>query len=173
MENSGWTLVVAMASNGVIGRDGTLPWRLSSDLKRFKEMTMGHCLLMGRITYESIGRPLPGRQTIVLSRTMDLELPDNVALTSDICRVDDLVDDGRQVMVVGGAQIYSAALMHCSTIWLTRVMSEVDGDTHFPNLEWEQWDLESTQAFSAGPKDDFATQFEVWRRKKGNVHESS
>jgi dihydrofolate reductase len=123
-----WIAVVAIARNGVIGNQGGLPWRLSSDLKRFKQLTMGHCLLMGRKTYESIGRPLPGRQTIVLSRSGFRAPVPNVACVASAEDVSALVEPGRKVMVVGGAQIYQATLPFCSEIWLTRVLADVAGD---------------------------------------------
>ncbi len=140
-----WTIVVAVARNGVIGNQGELPWKLSSDLKRFKRMTMGHCLLMGRKTYDSIGRPLPGRQTIVLSRATGLQSSSDTTTAAGVTYVADVdavsrhVEAGRQVMVVGGAQIYSATLPYCSTIWLTRVHADVEGDVMFPTIDWSQW----------------------------------
>ncbi|MEZ6137391.1 MAG: dihydrofolate reductase [Pirellulaceae bacterium] len=176
--NIPWTLVVAAANNGVIGRGDALPWRLSSDLRRFKAMTMGHCLLMGRKTYESIGKPLPGRQTIVLSRlrsrcdgiaptshTAKCTWPAEVTLVDNLAHVNAHVEAGRQVMVVGGAQIYSIALPYCDTIWLTRVCAEVDGDVFLPSIDWTQWRLQSHEAVPAGPRDEWPTEFQVWRRE--------
>lgn len=163
--DTSWTLVVAMANNGVIGRGNTLPWHLRSDLQRFKQMTMGHCLLMGRKTYESIGRPLPGRQTIVLTRSMkDPEVP-HLNLARQLDDVPALVQAGRKVMVVGGAELYRTALGRCQTIWLTRVLADIQGDTVFPELDWEAWDLQSAEEIDAGPQDDWQTRFEIWKRK--------
>ncbi|GAB5405055.1 MAG: hypothetical protein Aurels2KO_32860 [Aureliella sp.] len=162
-ELGGWTLVVAVANNGVIGAGDQLPWRISSDLKRFKKMTMGNCLLMGRTTFESIGKALPGRQTIVLSRR-GFDSPDGVAIASGLEQVDSLVDAGRKVMVVGGAQVYQSALSWCSTAWITRVLADVDGDTHFSRLPASEWSLESTESFDAGPKDDYPTELQIWQR---------
>ncbi len=156
--------MVAIARNGVIGNQGTLPWRLSSDLKRFKKMTMGHCLLMGRKTYESIGRPLPGRQTIVLSASgYHLDLPD-VSCASSPNEVSALVEAGRRVMVVGGAQIYQATLIHCSEIWLTRVMGDVTGDVYFPEIDWTGWTLNSSESLPSSEVDEWPTEFQIWRR---------
>lgn len=160
-----WTLVVAMSKNGIIGRDGDLPWRLRSDLKRFKSMTMGHCLLMGRKTYESIGRPLPGRQTIVLSRNGMENLPEGVSVAADLDEVESLVQSGRKVMVVGGAQVYRSALPRCAEIWLTRVQTEIEGDTAFPEVDWDAWTLQSAERFEPSDGDDWPTQFELWKRK--------
>lgn len=159
-----WTMVVAASRNGVIGRGEALPWHLRSDLQRFKRMTMGHTLLMGRKTYASIGRPLPGRQTIVLSRTM--QGTDQVAVTAHLDSVAALVEPGRTVMVVGGAEVYRAALAYCSTIWLTRVGADVEGDTYLPDIAWELWQLEQSEAIPAGPQDDWPTEFQCWTRRE-------
>jgi dihydrofolate reductase len=159
-----WTLVVAVANQGVIGRGSDLPWKLSSDLQRFKAMTMGHCLVMGRKTYESIGRPLPGRQTIVLSNSGYISKRNDVAVVADLNRMDAIVEPGRRVMIVGGAQIYAAALPHCQTMWLTRVLADVEGDTYFPTVEWNDWKLDSAEMTAAGPKDEWDTEFQIWHR---------
>lgn len=160
----GWTLLVALSENGVIGRQGDLPWRLSSDLQRFKKLTMGHCLLMGRKTFESIGRPLPGRQTIVLSRGGFSDAPEGVAVVANIEDVPAHVEPGRSVMVVGGAQIYEQTLAVCDTLLLTRVLAQIEGDVCFPEVEWADWELESETYFEAGPKDDWPTKFQQWTR---------
>ena len=160
-----WTLVVAIAQNGVIGRGDALPWKLSSDLQRFKRMTMGHCLLMGRKTYESIGRPLPGRQTIVLSRSAFSTRFPEVVVVPQLSDVAAQVDPNRRVMVVGGAQIYAAALPSCNTIWLTRVLADVPGDTYFPEVDWSAWECLSSESIEAGSKDEWPTVFQIWRRR--------
>ncbi len=159
-----WTAVVAIAQNGVIGNQGTLPWRLSSDLKRFKKMTMGHCLLMGRKTYESIGRPLPGRQTIVLSRSGFYTDVPSVKCASKPDDVSTLVEAGRKVMVVGGAEVYRATMSYCSEIWLTRVLADVTGDVCFPDMDWASWEPMSSEAFPQSDVDQWPTEFQIWRR---------
>ncbi len=160
-----WTLVVAMAENGVIGRENSLPWHLRSDLQRFKRMTMGHCLLMGRKTYESIGRPLPGRQTIILTRKDFAVDSQAVSIARNLDAVEELVEPGRLVMVVGGAEVYRSALDRCDTLWLTRVLAEIQGDTYFPELDWTNWRLDSQEACQAGPGDDWPTEFQIWNRR--------
>lgn len=160
-----WVAVVAIARNGVIGNKGTLPWRLRSDLKRFKRLTMGHCLLMGRKTYQSIGKPLPGRQTIVLSKSgFPLEVA-GVQCAASPLEVPALVDSGRRVMVVGGAQIYQAVMEYCSEIWLTRVLAEVPGDIYFPAVDWTQWVQTACEAVPASEVDQWPTEFQIWRRR--------
>lgn len=162
---SNWILVVAVARNGVIGCGDELPWKLSSDLKRFKSLTMGHCLVMGRKTFQSIGRPLPGRQTIVLSRSeFHCDFP-QVQIAVDLDSVDGLIEQNRQVMIVGGAQIYQAAIDYCSQIWITRVLADVPGDTYFPIIDWSQWQRESFESISAGERDQWPSEFEKWQRK--------
>jgi dihydrofolate reductase len=159
-----WTLVVALANNGVIGRNNELPWKLSSDLQRFKAMTLGHCLVMGRKTYTSIGRPLPGRQTIIVSRGgFQVDHP-AVTVVSDLVEVNPAVEPGRQVMVVGGAQLYAAALPLCQQLWLTRVLADIDGDTFFPEIDWTEWTMTSSEFTPADARNDWPTEFQIWDR---------
>jgi len=133
------TLVAAVAANGVIGRDGGLPWHLPEDLRRFKDVTMGHVLVMGRRTYESIGRPLPGRTTIVVSGQPEWQ-PEGVEVAAGLdealtraAQIDDAV------FVVGGEQIFAAALPIADRMMLTLVHQRPPGDTHFPAVDWSQW----------------------------------
>jgi len=161
-----WTLIAAVAENGVIGNQNGLPWRLSSDLRRFKQLTMGHCLLMGRKTFESIGKTLPGRQTIVLSRQNSGQFPAGVKVASNLQEVGELVEPGRRVMVVGGAEVYHRALPVCDALWITRVQSDVAGDTFFPEVDWSQWQLQSRTFADASPRDDWPTEFQQWQRTK-------
>ena len=161
-----WTLIVAVSSNGVIGHKGSLPWRLSSDLRRFKRLTMGHCLLMGRKTFESIGRALPGRQTICLSRNAAVNYGPGVQVASCLEDVLDLVEKGRRVMVVGGADVYRLTLPVCGFLWITRVLADVPGDTYFPEVDWHEWELLSSIHFDSGPNDEWPTDFQQWQRKK-------
>ncbi len=159
-----WTAVVAASRNNVIGLNGDLPWKLRSDLKRFKSLTMGHCLLMGRKTMESIGRTLPGRQTIVLSRT-NFQAPEGVSVVDSLDKVSGCVDVGRDVMVVGGAQIYAATLASCTRLWLTRVLAEIPGDTFLPAINFDDWTCESVESIPCGEHDQFPSEFQTWNRK--------
>lgn len=161
-----WTLVVALANNGVIGRNNELPWKLSSDLQRFKALTLGHCLVMGRKTYSSIGRPLPGRQTIVVSRGgFQVDHP-AVKVVNDLVQVNAAVEPGRQVMVVGGSQLYTAALPLCQQLWLTRVLADIAGDTYFPEIDWSAWNLISSESVPADARNEWPTEFQIWARVK-------
>ena len=126
--------IAAMSLNRVIGRGKTIPWHLPEDFKWFKETTMGHVLAMGRRTYESIGRPLPGRETVVLTR--------NPGSVTDVRTLDSLEALGqakayrdRTIFICGGAEIYAQALYQCADLYLTRVKREVEGDAFFPEFE--------------------------------------
>ena len=135
------TLVVAIGANGVIGVDGGLPWRLPEDLAHFKALTMGHPMVMGRTTFESIGRPLPGRTTIVVTRNPDWSAEGvEVAPTLEeaLERAGELDDE---VFVVGGAQVYAQTLNAglIDQMCVTRVASSPEGDTRFPSIDWMQW----------------------------------
>jgi len=135
------TIVAAIARNGVIGVDGGLPWHLPDDLRRFKALTMGHVLVMGRRTYESIGRPLPGRTTVVVTRRADWSAgADEVIRARDVPGALELaaeIDD--EVFVVGGGQIYEEALPLTDRLELTLVDAEPKGDTVFPAIDWSEW----------------------------------
>jgi dihydrofolate reductase len=143
--------VVAVAQNGVIGMGNALPWKLRSDLQRFKRITMGHALLMGRKTYESIGKPLPGRQTIVLSRS-HLTAFDGVCVASSIDHALEMVKQDSMAFVVGGAEIYRIAMPHISNLYLTRVLANVEGDAFMEPIDEAQF---SCVERSFVPKDEF------------------
>ncbi|MDV7391785.1 dihydrofolate reductase, partial [Arthrospira platensis SPKY1] len=124
--------IVAMANNRVIGANGTLPWHLPEDLKFFKKTTLGGVLVMGRKTYDSIGRPLPGRETIVVSRSATAIA--GVKVVNDPHAVLEL-DTDKPIWIVGGAEIYRQLLPYCSELFITRVNLEVEGDAFFPQFE--------------------------------------
>ncbi|MBI2801445.1 MAG: dihydrofolate reductase [Gammaproteobacteria bacterium] len=131
-------LVVAMAENGVIGRGGALPWALPADLSRFKQITLGFPLIMGRLTHESIGRPLPGRMNIVVSRTPNYAAAGCVIVPSFGAA---LVHVGavEEVMVIGGRALYAAALPRTERIYLTEVHARIDGNVVFPEFVCAEW----------------------------------
>jgi len=127
-----------MARNRVIGKGGALPWRLPEDLKRFRSLTMGHPILMGRKTYDSIGRPLPGRRNIVISRDRNLVI-DGVETAASMQAALDMVAAADEVFVIGGQQIYQAALPLADRIELTQIDSDFEGDVLFPDIDPEEW----------------------------------
>jgi dihydrofolate reductase len=145
-----------MTPSGVIGRDGDMPWRLSSDLRRFKRLTMGGNLIMGRKTFDSIGRPLPGRRTIVLTRARDWSVEGVVSATSPAEAVK--LAGQRATFVVGGAQIYRELLPRCQHLWLTRVWSSVEGDTTL-SIDLSPFDIIAVRRIPASMRDDVPTEF--------------
>ena len=156
------SLIVAAAENGVIGRKGDLPWRLSDDLKRFKTVTMGKPIVMGRKTYESIGRPLPGRQNIVITRQpgYSAEGCDVVATVEQAVEV---ANDAEEIMVIGGSEIYALFLPAARRLYLTRVHAEVDGDAFFPT-PGDEWNLVSDEPHAADEKNEYDVSFQVYER---------
>ena len=134
------SLVAAVADNGVIGADGGMPWHLPADLKHFKQLTLGKPVLMGRLTWESIGKPLPDRLNLVLTRDADWEADgaQRVASLDEALRVAQRAGDD-ELMVIGGAEVYRQALPRARRIYLTRVHAEPWGDTLFPELEPGEW----------------------------------
>lgn len=161
------TAIVAMDRNGVIGNGNQLPWKLSSDLQRFKKTTMGHTLVMGRKTYESIGKPLPGRTTIVLSKNSGLRI-EGAQVASDWRGVLSLCEGETHLFVVGGAEIYRLLLPYCDEVLVTRVMTHSKGDVYFPEWDWWNWSCEFRESIPQGPKDEWPTEVElrVARRSK-------
>ncbi|MDH3888568.1 MAG: type 3 dihydrofolate reductase [Gammaproteobacteria bacterium] len=132
------SIVVAMDANGVIGRGNELPWHLPADLQYFKKTTMGKPILMGRKTHESIGRPLPGRTNIVITRDSGYQAKGCVVVNS-IDAAMQAAGEQDEIMVIGGAEFYRQVLAHTSTIYLTRIHASVDGDTVFPELNATDW----------------------------------
>lgn len=133
-------IIVAVAKNNVIGRDGTLPWHLPSDLQHFKKTTMGYPLIMGRKTYESIGRPLPGRDNVVLTRDLELELPGCIVVHSMREAIDHCLRE-EKVFIIGGADIFKLAMPMTDTIIYTALDRDVEGDVYFDPIDPAQFEL--------------------------------
>lgn len=152
------TLVVALAENGVIGRDNGLAWHLRSDLRRFKALTMGKPMLMGRKTYESIGKPLPGRRTLVLTRDRGFSA-EGVTTVHDWADALAEAKDAEELMVVGGGEIYRLALPHADRLHLTEVAGCPDGDTRFPDIDRHLFRETLREAHAAGEHDERAFSF--------------
>ena len=132
------SLVVAVAANRVIGRDNALPWRLPADLAHFKKVTMGHPIVMGRRTYESIGKPLPGRKNIVVTRNRAFQAPGCTVVPS-LQEAWKAAGDAAEVCVIGGTSLFAETLPIADTIHLTEVEADVPGDTYFPVFDRSQW----------------------------------
>lgn len=159
------TLIAAVAENGVIGRDGDMPWRLPDDLARFKRLTMGKPLIVGRRTYASIGRPLPGRTMIVLSRT-GADFGENVLVAASLTDAMGLVRMAKEVVIAGGAEVYAAAMPLATKMHLTRVHAEPEGDVRFPKHDPEQWRVVSSTHHPADDRHAYAMTFLDLQRVK-------
>ncbi|MHB8970327.1 MAG: dihydrofolate reductase [Pirellulaceae bacterium] len=159
------SIIVAMTLDRVIGRDGQLPWRLSADLQRFKRLTMGHHIIMGRKTYDSIGRLLPGRETIVVSRQPELAIPGALVVPSISAAVAGAGQDP-EVFFVGGESIYRTALDVARRIYLTLVHAEIEGDAFFPEIVVGQWRVIQEEYLPADERNEYATTFRVLARKR-------
>ena len=142
-------LIAAVAENNVIGNGNALPWRIPEDLAHFKTLTLGHAMIMGRKTYESIGKPLPGRTTVVLTRRAGFS-PEGVVIARDRDEAIE-VAPGHDVFVVGGAEIYALFLPIASRIYLTRVHASFPGDTTFPDFDRAEWSLVSSEPAATRP----------------------
>ncbi|GGG06511.1 dihydrofolate reductase [Pontibacter amylolyticus] len=159
-------IVVAIAENNVIGKDNQLIWHLPADLRHFKQKTMGHPMIMGRKTFESIGKPLPGRTTIIVTRQEDYKAEGCIVMNSveeAIAKGKEL--DSEQVSIVGGAEIYKQALPYVDTLYLTEVHYAFDGDTFFPDLQKEEWQEVSAESHQQDEKNEYAYTFKELRRK--------
>ena len=163
-------LIVAASQNNVIGRNNELPWHLPGDLQYFKTMTLGKPVIMGRKTFESIGRPLPGRDNIVISRQTDYaakgievvsSLEQAIALGKNI----NLINGIQEVMIIGGAQIYEKSLDLADRVYLTRVQCKVEGDAYFPALDDDEWQEIAREDITAKESNPFDFSYLVLERK--------
>lgn len=162
-------VIVAVADNGVIGRNNALPWRIPADLQYFKRTTLGKPVIMGRKTFESIGRPLPGRANIVITRDAGYaadgvrvvgSLQDALALAGDIA----LIDGVDETVVIGGAEIYRLAVPVADRLYVTEVHAEVEGDALMPAVDWTQWREVSRERCAAEDPNPYDYSFVVYER---------
>lgn len=165
------SMIVATAQNRVIGRDNALPWYLPNDLKYFKQTTLGKPVIMGRKTYESIGKPLPGRTNIVITRQTDY-LPEGVKVVHSVAEARDLaesvclIDGQEEAMIMGGAEIYTLALPDADRLYLTEVHADVDGDAYFPEYDKTEWQEISREDCSAEGPNPYNYSFVVYDKKR-------
>jgi dihydrofolate reductase len=157
------SLIVAMAKNRIIGADGKIPWHLPNELQLFKSVTMGHHIIMGRKTYESINRLLPGRTTVIVTRQKDYAIPGaKIAHTLDdavaLCAGDS------EIFVIGGGELYRAAILKADRIYLTVVEAEPAGDTQMPEFDAAQWHISSTQRYYKDERHVHDYRFEIHDR---------
>ena len=164
------SLIVAVARNGIIGAKGQLPWRLSSDLKTFRRLTMGKPIVMGRKTFASLGKPLDGRDNIVVTRDPHFDVEGVTAFNSlsealILARALARTNGSDEVMVIGGAEIYQAALPLAGRIYWTAVDAAPDGDVVFPPLDPAQWVETSSEPLPRGPRDDHGATLMIFERR--------
>lgn len=160
------SLIVAASENNSIGKDNQLLWHLPNDLRYFKNQTWGMPVIMGRKTYESVGKPLPGRHNIIVTRQAGWTAPGVVTAAS----LDEALSKGREtncreIFVAGGGEIYREAFEQAGRIYLTRVHADIGGDTYFPIIDSGHWELSGNSDFPADDKHAFAYSFQIWNRK--------
>jgi dihydrofolate reductase len=161
------TLIAAVANNNVIGQNNKLLWHMPADLKRFKELTLGHTMIMGRKTFESIGKPLPGRKTIVITRNKDYDAMGCEVVTDlkdAICKV----KDESEAFVAGGGEIYRQVMnLHFTRkIYITRVYANFEGDSFFPDINPERWELTEREDQQTDEKNPYPFAFLTYKRRK-------
>jgi dihydrofolate reductase len=158
------SILVAAAENGVIGRDNQLPWHLQADLRRFRKLTMGHHVFMGRKTFDSIGkRPLTGRPTIVITRQSDYLAPGATVVRSIEEAIARSAGDS-EVFNLGGADIFAQSMPQSSRIYLTRIHATIEGDVRFPFIDPREWRLVNSEAHKADEQNDYPVTFEDYER---------
>ena len=153
------SIIVAMSKNRVIGRDNDMPWHLSNDLKNFKRITMGKTVVMGRLTYQSIGRPLPDRKNIVLSRNL---VDKNVSIFNNLQEVLNFLKDEDEVFIIGGEDIYCQTINKANKIYLTTIDKEIIGDKYFPDIDLSSWNKISSESYIKDENNTHNFQSEVY-----------
>lgn len=158
------SLIVAMDKNRLIGKENGLPWHLPADFKHFKEVTMGKPIIMGRKTFESIGKPLPGRKNIVISRKGFSA--NGVTVVNSIEQALREVENAEEVMIIGGASFYEQMIDKADRIYLTLVDAECEGDAWFPELDINDWDIISETMYKADERNNYNFSIKIYQRKK-------
>lgn len=161
------SIIAARTERGVIGKDNALPWHLPADLKRFKTITTGHTIIMGRKTFESIGRPLPNRRSIVVSRARRFHA-EGVDVVASLDRALDLAREEEEVFVIGGAELFREALPRADRLYLTVVHADVEGDTFFPAVTARHWTLLKSEHRAADGANSYDLSFEVYERTRSD-----
>ncbi len=158
------SILVAMASNRTIGINNTLPWRCPEDLKHFKALTMGHHMIMGRKTFESIGKPLPGRTTVVVTRNRELKI-EGCIIAHSLQNAIVACGNDEEIFIVGGADLYAQALPLVDTLYITEIHQDVNGDAHFPELNPAEWQEVTREKFSQQTPQPLEYHFVEYQRK--------
>lgn len=159
------SIIVACSENNVIGKDNGLIWRLSNDLKRFKALTTGHAIVMGRKTFESIGRPLPNRRNIILSKNLEAMDGCEIMRSADVV-LEFAKSTDEELFIIGGGQVYEQFLPFADKLYLTLVHTVAEGDTFFPALNRDEWTEVARESFKADEKNEFDYEFVDYLRRK-------
>lgn len=157
--------ITAIAQNNIIGKNNTLPWHLPADMRFFKKTTMGHAVIMGRKTYESFKRALPGRTNIVITRQKDYELSDAIVVHN----LQEAIEKARKIekeetFILGGAQIYEQSLPLLDRLYLTRIYEDFEGDTSFPDFHQEEWEITGIEPHEPDEKNKYHYAFQIWEK---------
>lgn len=158
------SIIVAMAKNRTIGVNNTLPWRCPEDLKHFKTLTMGHYMIMGRKTFDSIGKPLPGRTTVVVTRNNDLAIEGCIIAHSLQEAIHNCIGDD-EVFIVGGAELYRQAISLADTLYITEIQQDVEGDAHFPEFDKNAWRETAREVRSQETPQQLGYHFVTYQRR--------
>ena len=160
------SIIVAKAKNNTIGKNNKLLWQLSDDAKRFKELTEGHTIIMGRKTFESLGGILPNRKHIIFSQNPDFKVNDeNVEIVHSMLQIQQYIEDEEENFVIGGAMIYNLLMPYVSKMYVTEIDREFDGDTFFPRIDSEKWKEISREAGPEDSKNNFKYEYVIYERK--------
>lgn len=159
------SLIVAKAKNNIIGKDNQLIWHLPEDLKRFKKLTTGHTIIMGRKTFESLGRVLPNRHHIVLCNDANMKIDDeNVEILEDISLLDKYIKDEEEHFVIGGATMYRLLMPYCTKMYITEINQEFDGDVSFPEINMSEWKVTEREKGLKDEKNPFDYEYVTYER---------
>ena len=160
------SIIVAKASNNVIGKNNSLIWHLPEDLKRFKELTTGHTIIMGRRTFESLGRVLPNRKHVILCNDMQMDVEDDrIEILEDISMLDKYINSDEENFVIGGATIYRLLMPYASKMYITEIDQEFDGDVSFPEINKEEWEIAEVKKGLKDEKNPFDYNYVTYVRK--------
>lgn len=161
------SIIVAKASNNIIGKDNSLIWHLPEDLKRFKKLTTGHTIIMGRKTFESLGRILPNRKHVILCNDMQMNIEDeNVEILEDIAMLDKYINSEDENFIIGGATIYRLLMPYANKMYITEINQEFDGDVSFPLINKEEWEVVEVEKGLKDEKNPYDYSYVTYVRKK-------
>ena len=160
------SIIVAKAKNNVIGKDNQLIWHLPEDLKRFKRLTTGHTIIMGRKTFESLGRVLPNRHHVILCNDAQMEIDDeNVEILDDISKLDKYINDSEEHFVIGGATMYRLLMPYCTKMYITEINQEFEGDVSFPEIDMNNWKITEREQGLKNEKNPYDYEYVTYERK--------